>query len=109
MNGHAAAYSNFRRIEGSVTVSPSKISCQTERACPRAGAHEIKHDEVPRFEAEIRNRKVELGSEKRGGPRSSPYLAASCAHFASVVRKEFAAAGGSTSPVSAALNVIMCP
>jgi hypothetical protein len=38
-----------------------------------------------------------------------PYFAASCAHFASVVRKEFAAAGGSTSPVNAALNVIMCP
>ena len=37
------------------------------------------------------------------------YLAASCAHFASVVRKEFAAGGGSTSPVNAALNVTMCP
>jgi len=29
MNGHAAAYSNFRRIEGSVTVSPAKFACQT--------------------------------------------------------------------------------
>ena len=37
------------------------------------------------------------------------YFAASCAHFVSVVKKGFASAGGSTSPVSAALNDTMCP
>ena len=39
--------------------------------------------------------------------RRAHYLAASCAHFANVVKNGFAAAGGSTSPVSAALNVTM--
>jgi hypothetical protein len=33
------------------------------------------------------------------------YFAAFCAHFASVLRKGLAPAGGSTSPVNAALNV----
>jgi hypothetical protein len=37
------------------------------------------------------------------------HFAASCAHFASVVRNGFAAAGGSTSPVSDAFDVTMCP
>ena len=38
-----------------------------------------------------------------------PYFAASCAQCAKVVRKGFAAGGGSTSPVNVALNVTMCP
>ena len=71
MNGQAAAYSSFRRIE-------------VGRRC-----------RGPRSEAQVL--------------RSDSYFAASCAHFASVVRKEFAAGGGSTSPVSAAFEVIMCP
>ena len=37
------------------------------------------------------------------------YFAASCAHFASVLRKGFAAAGGSISPVSAVRNGTMRP
>ena len=37
------------------------------------------------------------------------YFAASCAHFAKELRNGFAAAGGSTSPVNAVLNVTMCP
>ena len=39
----------------------------------------------------------------------SIYFAASCAHFASVLRNAFALAGGSTSPVNEALEVTMCP
>ena len=42
-------------------------------------------------------------------PDQPAYLTASWAHFASVVRKAFAAGGGSTSPVNAALNVTICP
>lgn len=68
MNGQAAAYSSFRRI-------------QEKR-------HSI-----------MRKNSDELGR----------YFAASCAHFAKELRNGFAAAGGSTSPVSAALNVTMCP
>src|ERR1700681_3068346 len=41
--------------------------------------------------------------------REAAYFAASCAQFASVVRKGFAAGGGSTSPVNAALKVTMWP
>lgn len=37
------------------------------------------------------------------------YFAASCAHFASVLKKAFALAGGSISPVSDAFDVTMCP
>jgi hypothetical protein len=59
MNGHAAAYSNFRRIEGSVTVSPAKFACQTSDmtgvafwgdsrfGCPASEARRITPQSVP--------------------------------------------------------------
>lgn len=239
MNGHAAAYSNFRRIEGSVTVSPAKFACQTSDmtgvafcgdsrfGCPWSEARRITPQSVPSHVSQTpparppasgpswhgcpesankysRSSRAGIeparrldsntceaclgpqngrarhglhyilphpntqralenipgliivamevqGSDPSRRPRRSarvlplgdheicphgpnhisrkrrcsygrthaqmlklhfpifPYFAASCAHFASVVRKEFAAAGGSTSPVNAALNVIMCP
>lgn len=68
MNGQAAAYSSFRRIQ------------------------EKRHF-IMRKNSDVAAR----------------YLAASCAHFAKELKNGFAAAGGSTSPVKAALNVTMCP
>src|ERR1039457_7288639 len=93
MNGQAAAYSSFRRIRRSVTVSPGKIACQTSTHLSPRPTLNLGQDEVLRSEVEC--------------PRPASYFAACCAHFASVVRKAFAAGGGSTSPVNAALKVIM--
>ena len=82
MNGQAAAYSSFRRIRESVTVSPAKIACQTETNAATAS---------------LAAQSSEL--------EALVYYAASCAHFASELKNGFAPAGGSTSPVRAALKV----
>ena len=49
------------------------------------------------------------GQSRESGLKRRFYFAASRAHFDRVVKKGFAGAGGSTSPVSEALNVTMCP
>ena len=58
-----------------------------------------------RARPEERQLQLEAGSQKL----AVTYFAASWAHFAKVDRKGFAGAGGSTSPVNAALKVTMCP
>ena len=81
INGHAAAYSSFRRIRKASLYHAYSLG--QIRLCDQ------------------NDRKKQLFDDS--------YFAASCAHFASVLKNGFAGAGASTSPVSAAFEVTMCP
>ena len=86
MNGQAAAYSSFRRIQG---------RCMPDRY---AGEPSVPSGDSPR-----------LSGRAQLDCLAPTYFAAACAHFASELRKEFAPGGGSTSPVKAAFEVILWP
>jgi hypothetical protein len=99
MNGQAAAYSSRCRIREAEPYHRKKLfanSRDTEK--PRRFTPCSPVSPVLKNLAEARQPEPE-----------ARYLAASCAHFASVVKNAFAAGGGSITPVSDVRNGTMRP
>ena len=93
INGQAAAYSSFRRIREVMTEHKPRRTRNLTKETATEGLTSCTF--VP-FVV------ISLASQ-------TAYFAASCAHFASVLRNAYAPAGGSISPVSDAFGVTMCP
>ena len=102
MNGQAAAYSSRCRIRGSGTVPPSKIACQTGGCHPEQAL-------LCAVEGSGRAARC-VAFLRHNNPRafgSPPYFAASCAHFASVL-KNASPPSAAQSPRSATSGTAPC-
>jgi len=111
MNGQAAAYSSRCRIGGSVTVTLGENGVKLRAASGfsfRASGFRKKPKCAGGYHQGPRLWRVSaLAKARKPKPEAQIYFAASCAHFASVVRNGFAAGGGATSPFSKALKETM--